>query len=78
MELEEEKAKIEDAPKRNAKQKKRLLEIEQEMIPLKQFLNDAKMQRAQILKEIGMITTCTSFFFFFYVQLYLIIRHFED
>lgn len=54
-ELEDEKAKIDELPKKNAQQKKRLDDIEQEMIPLTQFLADAKLQRAQIRSEIGML-----------------------
>lgn len=58
MELENEMKSIEDQPdnKRNsAASKKRLKEIQEEMVPLKQFLADAKSQRAAIRKEIGMI-----------------------
>ena len=78
--MEDEKAKIEDNQKISPRQKKRLLEIEKEMIPLRQFLDDAKKQREQIRKEIGMYTTCTSLFHFIfrYIPSYLIIRHFED
>lgn len=59
MELENEQKKIEDLPekKRNsAAMKKRLKEIGDEMVPLKQFLADAKAQRAAIRKEIGVMS----------------------
>lgn len=54
MELEEEKKAIEDS-KITAKKKLRLDEIEKEIIPLKQFLEDAKAQRLAIRNEIGML-----------------------
>ena len=54
MELEEEKKAIEDS-KITAKKKLRLAEIEKEMIPLKQFLADAKAQRLAIRNEIGIL-----------------------
>ena len=55
MELENEKKTIEDAPKISSKKKKRLAEIEREMVPLKKFLEDARAQRQAIRKEIGML-----------------------
>jgi hypothetical protein len=64
MELEEEKSKIEDAKTKTKKQKIRLAEIEKEMIPLKKFLGDAKKQREQIRKEIGMSTCLVSIIYF--------------
>lgn len=60
MELDKEKKKIEEHDKLTAKQRKRLAEIEKEMIPLKKFLEDAKAQRQAIRSEVGM--TLTLFF----------------
>lgn len=57
MELETEMKEIQDKTKLTAKMKKRLSEIEDEMKPLKQFLEDARFHRAQIKKEIGMFTS---------------------
>jgi hypothetical protein len=55
MELENEKSEIEALTKKSARNKKRLDAIENEMAPLKKFLDDARAQRLAIRKEIGMI-----------------------
>lgn len=72
-ELQDEKATIEDSPRITAKQKKRLAEIEKEIIPLKQFLDDAKKQRQQIRNEIGMHTLLVLRCFILEITSYLII-----
>jgi hypothetical protein len=55
VELENEKNEIEVLPRMTNEKKKRLSEIEKEMVPLKKFLEDAKAQRRAIKEEIGMI-----------------------
>jgi hypothetical protein len=45
IELEKEKDEIEELTNKSTKKKKRLVEIEKEMMPLKKFLEDAKAQR---------------------------------
>lgn len=63
IELKAEKDEIEDSKKITKKMKARLVEIEEEMKPLNQFLEEAKFHRAQIKMEIGMLTSsCTPFF----------------
>lgn len=54
-ELDDEKSEIEAKDRMTSKDKKRLLVIEEESKPLIQFLEDAKFQRQEIKKEIGMI-----------------------
>lgn len=60
-ELEDEKLTIEEKQKRTAKDKKRLIEIEEEMAPLQKFLKDAQTHRLAIKSEVGMILI--SYFF---------------
>jgi hypothetical protein len=56
MELKDEKAEIEAKKNLTPKLKKRLSEIEEEMKPLNQFLDDARFHRQQIKKETGMVS----------------------
>jgi hypothetical protein len=53
--LQEEKSSIEEKERKTKKDQLRLRAIEEEMKPLEEFLAEAKLQRAAIKAEIGMI-----------------------
>jgi hypothetical protein len=52
--LEEERNSLKEKERLQSKDKKRLKEIEEEILPLKTFLEDAQKQRDALKKEIGM------------------------
>ena len=52
--LEEERNSLKEKEKLRSNDKKRLKEIEEEILPLKTFLEDAQKQRDALKKEIGM------------------------
>ena len=73
--MQEEKSAIEEKEKKTKKDQLRLREIEEEMKPLEQFLDDAKLQRAAIKAEIGTMSEIPSDWAFCYLVSF---PHFRD
>lgn len=62
-ELEDEKLTIDEKKTKSASDKKKLLEIEEEMAPLEKFLKDAQTHRLAIKSETGAFILCCSLSF---------------